>query len=132
MCSSDLPINHPRHGAYLIDHGELRGFNIPQKRAIALLVRSQRRAFHRAGLSSYAPKERQRMTRMAFLLRLAIVLCMARNAASVPDARLRADGDHVWLTLPKGWLAANALSADLLADERDRLLAHDVQMQIEG
>jgi exopolyphosphatase/guanosine-5'-triphosphate,3'-diphosphate pyrophosphatase len=126
------PINHPRHGAYLIDHGEMRGFNTPQRRAIALLVRSQRRAFLRAAFSTYAPRERQRMTRLAFLLRLAIVLCGARTDASIPELGLRADHDDVVLSLPTAWLQGHALSSELLEEERTRLRAHGVTLTIVG
>ncbi len=124
------PINHPRHGAYLIDHGEMRGFNTPQRRAIALLVRSQRRAFLRAAFSGYPARERQRMTRLAFLLRLAIVLCGARTDASAPEAGLRADHDDVRLTLPAAWLRSQALSSEQLEEERARLRDHGVTLTI--
>ena len=124
------PVNHPRHGAYLIDHGEMRGFNTPQRRAIALLLRSQRRSFPRAAFSSYSPKERQRMSRLSLLLRLAIVLCSARTASAMPSAALEADGDVMQLRLPSAWLSANAMSAGLLAEEIQRLVNHGVTLEL--
>ena len=123
-------VNYQRHGSYLIEHGDMRGFNAPQKRAIALLVRSHRRALPSVALAGFALEERDRLMRLAILLRLAVMLCAARTRRALPDAQLAIDGQQIHLALPPGWLGENALSAALIVEEITHLERIDYALRL--
>jgi exopolyphosphatase/guanosine-5'-triphosphate,3'-diphosphate pyrophosphatase len=86
---------HDRHGAYLIEHGRLRGFDPEEVRVLAVLAR-----FHRRGLptTSFAPfaglgaRARDRTTRLLALLRVADGLDRGHSGAvDGLDATVTAD-----------------------------------------
>lgn len=110
-------MNHQRHGAYLIEHGDMRGFNVPQKHAVALLVRSHRRAVPSVALAGFAADEHERMLHLAVLLRLAVILSASRADEALPEVLVAVEGGHIHLALPSGWLAKNALSEALITEE---------------
>ena len=109
--------NYQRHGAYLIDHGDMRGFNTPQRRAIALLVRSHRRSVPNVALVAFTLEERERMLRLAILLRLAVILSAGRSDVTLPEVHVAIEAQQIHLALPPGWVGASAQSAALLVEE---------------
>jgi len=65
---------HHRHAAYLVEHGELRGFEPAEVAFLAALVRHHRRGDPKASEARFgalAPDDRQRLRALAALLRVA-------------------------------------------------------------
>ena len=92
---------HHRHGAYLVEHGQLRGFDPDEVQMLTALVR-----WHRRGtpdVDGYPLADPRRIQRLTALLRLADGLDRGRTGAvtgvdvevgpSLVLLRLRATGD---------------------------------------
>lgn len=116
-----LAVSHSqfhRHGAYLLENGDLPGFSRPEQQLLAFLVRAHRRKFAVKELEALPPPAQPRAARLARLLRLAVVLNHSRPEQPVTDFQLSADGDDLLLVLP-----------DALAEQS--LLLNDLQQEID-
>ncbi len=71
---------HHRHGAYLIRHGQLRGFDPAEVQLLAALARWHRRGEPRPA-EEFDQVDRQQLRRLAAILRLADGLDRGRSAA---------------------------------------------------
>jgi len=75
---------HHRHAAYLVEHGNLRGFGPEEIAFLAALVRHHRRGDPKPAEARYAaldPADRTRLRRLAALLRVADGLDRGRRGA---------------------------------------------------
>jgi exopolyphosphatase / guanosine-5'-triphosphate,3'-diphosphate pyrophosphatase len=118
-----------RHGAYLVENGELPGFNADERRAVALLIRSHRGGFPMFALASLSDSYSQRIKRLAILLRLAVILERTRTDAESPQVSVSAGGDRIDLILTERWLAEHALSRRELEWEHERLAAAGIRLE---
>jgi len=92
---------HHRHAAYLVEHGELRGFDPDEIAFLAALVQHHRRGEPKASENRFGalgPDDRERLRRLAALLRVADGLDRGRRGA-VTDVRARIGADLVTLRL---------------------------------
>jgi exopolyphosphatase/guanosine-5'-triphosphate,3'-diphosphate pyrophosphatase len=106
-----------KHGAYLIQHGDLAGFSRTEQRRVALLVRAHRRPLPRDRLKDLPTGEWRRLLRLATLLRLSVLLHRARLPA--PALRFQAGKHSLKVQFPRGWLARHPLTvADLEQETR--------------
>ncbi len=90
-----------RHAAYLVEHGELRGFSPTETAVITLLVRSQRGddvAVDHPAHRGLHPEDRGRLRKLLGLLHLADVLDRAHDQA-VTGVEVRCCADTTHLTL---------------------------------
>lgn len=110
--------SHNRHGAYILQHASLRGFDPDDQQALAWLVRGQRGTFPH-GADSIAERLRIPDLRdMLIALRLAVILERARSDAAGANVVSLAIADReVRLQLSADWLAGNSLTASGLMDE---------------
>ena len=87
--------DHNRHSAYLIRHGELRGFTREEREVMALAVllhRDERTGFEQSELSGVRSEQSRRQALvMAAILRLADALDRAQSS-NVVRLRLKQDG----------------------------------------
>ncbi len=117
VCDIGLDISHTQfnnHGAYLIDHSDLMGFNKSQQKRLALLVRGHRRSIPKMLFGNRPKAEAQKLMRLIILLRLATVLNHGRGEEPLPDYQLDIAGTRINLYFPDGWIDENPLtSADL-------------------
>jgi exopolyphosphatase/guanosine-5'-triphosphate,3'-diphosphate pyrophosphatase len=101
-----------KHGAYVLEYSDLPGFSRQEQMLMGRLVRIHRRKFAVAELGDLDAKLLHRMTRLAVLLRLAIVMHRSRQDVAVPD--IQVTEDEVQLRFEAGWLAEHPLTrADL-------------------
>lgn len=110
-----LAISHSqfhRHGAYLLEHSDLAGFSRPDQRQLAFLVRAHRRKFPLKEWQALPATERPAMSRLARLLRLAVILNHSRPEQP-PDTPTLAADDEATLRLG---LAEEQEPSLLLAD----------------
>lgn len=122
---------HPnRHGAYLIENGDLIGFSHQDRRAVALLVRGCRGAFPGFAFAAFDAPTANSLERSAVLLRLAIMLERSRTDADSPSMHANGDAARIAIDLPSGWLASHALSRDELQREAVRLAEAGVMLSI--
>ncbi len=115
------PMHYHRHGAYLIQNGDLWGFSQREKQALALLVRSHRRGFQALSFDAFQEPQSQRLKCLCVLLRLAVILERGRCDETSPEVAAEVNEGVLTLYLPAGWLADNALSARELEIEKTQL-----------
>lgn len=97
-----LAISHSqfhRHGAYLLANSDLPGFSRPAQQTLAFLVRAHRRKFPLKELESLDDDSHALHSRLARLLRLAVILNRSRPERAFDGCRLVAKGDTLRLTL---------------------------------
>ncbi|QJQ95047.1 MULTISPECIES: exopolyphosphatase [Halomonadaceae] len=114
-----LAISHSqfhRHGAYLLAHSDLTGFSRPEQQALAFLVRSHRRKFPGKELEALPASLRTTYSRLARLLRLAVILNHSRPEQATLGFQLQAQGEALVLTLGQA-LGEHALLTNDLEQE---------------
>jgi exopolyphosphatase/guanosine-5'-triphosphate,3'-diphosphate pyrophosphatase len=129
-----LSISHSqyhRHGAYLLTHADLPGFSRPEQYALAMLVQAHRRKFPGAELEALPAEDRERVTRLCLLLRLAVVLNRGRTYTAPPKLGLSVSEKELRLRLPEDWAKAYPLTVADLEQEQDYLKAAGFQLDIE-
>ncbi|WP_024871444.1 guanosine-5'-triphosphate,3'-diphosphate diphosphatase [Tolumonas lignilytica] len=110
----------PQHAAYIIDNIDMPGFTPAQKQLLSALVFNQRDSFKLDVLEKQNAVSLRQATRLARLLRFAIILCMRRTEGSVPRFTMAATEDQLVLSLPRGWLNEHYLRASELQIEAER------------
>ncbi len=107
-----------RHGAYLVEHGDLSGFSSEEQAVVATLILTHRRKLTPDAFGPLATRLAQPVTRICALLRLAVLLHRSRVPDAPPQIQWTADGDALTLQFPGGWLEGHPLTqADLEAEQ---------------
>lgn len=120
-----LAISHShfqKHGAYLVAHSDLMGFNQDEQQLLALLVRGHRRKLPVAELGMLPGQERQRLLPLLLILRLAATLHHSRQSDELPDIRFSlSDSYQMQLEFPPHWLEEHPLTQADLEQEQNYL-----------
>jgi exopolyphosphatase/guanosine-5'-triphosphate,3'-diphosphate pyrophosphatase len=124
------PQGHQRHGAYLLQHTGLRGYEPVDRQALTWLVRGHRRALPAAIEAMAERLQYPELPAALFALRLAVVLERARGVSDEPGATLEVAAPGIRLGLPAGWLANHQLSAAGLEDERVLLARQGFRLEV--
>jgi exopolyphosphatase/guanosine-5'-triphosphate,3'-diphosphate pyrophosphatase len=127
MVSSRQP---NRHGAYLVENGDLPGFTAEERRAIALLVRGHRGGFPLFAFASFPVTAAVRLKRLAILLRLAVIFERTRTDVDSPNVTVEVRDDRIDVSVAANWLADHALSRAELEWERERLATAAVTLNL--
>ena len=105
-----------RHGAYLVEHSELAGFSLQDRRLLAAMIRVHRGGFSADRMAEVAPGVSQRVVRLAVLLRIARDLHRSRTETAImPEFWVHKNTLH--LVFQPGELAALPLLRDDLQEE---------------
>ena len=99
-----------KHGGYLLSHMDLPGFSQVEQRRVSLLVRAHRRKFPVAEFSVLESKEREVMSILACILRLAVLLHRGRTEAARAPVSLAIEGRAFVLKFLSDWLAHHPLT----------------------
>jgi exopolyphosphatase/guanosine-5'-triphosphate,3'-diphosphate pyrophosphatase len=118
-----------KHGGYLLQHMEMPGFSNQDQRSVAVLVRAHRRKLPRDEFRDLGDSAAT-LSRLAIILRLAVVLHRARAGTSLPHVALKADDDKLTLTLPSDWLQNHPLTRLDLKQEQSYLQAFNVALNL--
>ncbi len=110
-----------KHGAYILRHADMPGFSRSEQTVMATLVRAHRRKFPAGDIEALPDTWRKPLTRLAILLRLAVVLHRARSHTPLPELHLAVKKKTLRLRFPEGWLAEHPLTAADLEQEADYL-----------
>ncbi len=114
-----------KHGGYLLQHMDLPGFSRLDQHDLALLVRAHRRKFPIDELSG-----NERITRLAALLRIAVLLHRNRTANPLPHIEVKADQAGLALRFPDHWLDEHPLTKLDLAQEADYLKVVPLRLRL--
>lgn len=118
------------HGAYIIEHTDMPGFSRDDQRQLAALVLSHRRKLARERIAPLVPHELERVLLCAVLLRVAVVLNRSRSPGRVPIEEARAERGRLALRFAGGWLDHNPLTREDLLQERQRLTAVGIELEV--
>jgi exopolyphosphatase/guanosine-5'-triphosphate,3'-diphosphate pyrophosphatase len=129
-----LSVSHAgyhRHGAYLIQHSDMRGFSQDDQELLAAVVLGHRRRLRRERLLTIVAERRVDIAlRLAFFLRVARRLHRSRGRRAIPVIQAEFEVDSVCLRLPQDWLAENPLTRADLEDEATVLAGAGIQLTI--
>lgn len=126
-----LTISHSqfhKHSAYLLQHSDLAGFTKPEQQLLSFLVRANRRKFPKEEFKQLPESRQERYKRLAVLLRLAVILNRSRSSTRLPAFNLAADGKHLELSFPEGWLDKHPLTYADLEHEAEYLKNADIKL----
>ena len=103
-----------RHGGYLLSNSDMPGFSRQEQQNLSLLVRSHRRKFPSLEFDQADPDNREKVLRLAILLRLSCVMNRSRSYTAAPEIKAVANTNSLSLKFPDVWLDNHALTrADL-------------------
>lgn len=120
-----------KHGAYLLQYGDLPGFSVQDQRLLALLVGGQRRRLRKERFARLQPKSEARQAlRLCLLLRLAILMNRSRSRREPPALVVEAKGRRLCVGLPEAYLAAHPLTEADLGHEAQHLAAAGYQLEV--
>ena len=106
-----------RHGAYLLSNSDMPGFSRQEQQNLSLLVRAHRRKFPVLEFDQAVLDNREKVLRLAILLRLSCLINRSRSYTAPPEIKAAADSNSLSLKFPRDWLDNHALTrADLEAE----------------
>jgi exopolyphosphatase/guanosine-5'-triphosphate,3'-diphosphate pyrophosphatase len=105
--------SYHKHGAYILSFADMPGFSKKDQARLALLVLGQRGKLEKLT----AMPQTDATWRLIFCLRLAAVLHRSRDDHELPVFSVKHGASGYQFERPGDWLAANPLSAAVLADE---------------
>jgi exopolyphosphatase/guanosine-5'-triphosphate,3'-diphosphate pyrophosphatase len=120
---------HHRHAAYLLRHADLGGFSTGEQLLLSALVGTHRRKFRTEFVDALPADWMDKATRLAVILRLAVLLCRSRSTAALPRIACTADERTLRLMFPVGWLKEHPLTMADLEQEARYLDAIDIDLK---
>lgn len=105
--------DHHRHSAYLLSHVDAAGFSQSQQRRLASLVLGQRGGLRKVG----EPMNDEGFAWQSLALRLAVLLCHARQPIDVEALTIGAVGRNASVACSLAWAARHPRTMFLLAEE---------------
>ena len=115
--------DYHKHGAYVVENGDLPGFSRQDQKLLATLVRFHRRKLIMKNFKELLKPWDTAAFPLAILLRLAVLLHRSRQPAALPRLTLALAGQRVILRFPRGWLAEHPLTTADLEQEAEYLQA---------
>lgn len=107
------PIDAHLHGSYILEHADTPGFSQSELHCLSLLILG-----HRAKLKKLQADFTDRIFVMQLAcLRLAVILCHARQMPNLRGIQLSCSNNSIQLTLPKNWPEKYPQSYYLLDEE---------------
>ncbi|KPJ95049.1 MAG: exopolyphosphatase [Gammaproteobacteria bacterium SG8_11] len=123
--------HHHKHGAYIVQNGDLSGFSQQEQAILAVIIRNHRRKFVKTQFETLPEKWQLRAQRLSILLRLGVLLHRSRSSTPIPDLQLKADDNTLTVGFPNGWLDQHSLTRADLEQEFSYLAASGFTLQIE-
>lgn len=120
---------HHHHARYLLQHGDLAGFNRYEQFLLATLVGCHRRKLTSATLDKLTSEHRDSVTHAIVCLRLAAILNRSRKRANI-HPKLESHGHEYRLIFPPNWLENNPLTLRCLQQENDYLQKVGLSLQL--
>jgi exopolyphosphatase / guanosine-5'-triphosphate,3'-diphosphate pyrophosphatase len=105
--------DHHRHSAYLLAHVDAAGFSQSQLRRVGDLVLGQRGGLRKMEAAVQNPTFALHL----LCLRLAVIVCHARDDAGIDAITLRVDDGKPTIALAGDWAETNPRAVHLLRDE---------------
>lgn len=110
-----------KHGAYIIENGDLAGFSQQDQVLLATLISSHRKKFSLSYLKRLPSPWDHYSPILVIILRLAVVFHRNRHTLEMPDFKISIGKTKIQLVFPKDWLLQVPLTQADLASEADYL-----------
>lgn len=110
-----------KHGAYIIENGDLAGFSKQDQIILATIIRSHRRKFTLSRFYDLPAPWNEYTPYLTIILRLAILLHRNRHDEKLPDFRIGITKSRIELDFPDQWLNQSPLTHADLMQEADYL-----------
>jgi len=121
---------HQQHGAYILTHADLPGFDQADRQLLVALVKNYKGDIDKQLLNEQAATPAQHAYYLLAILRLAVILCRRRGDDVLPSYQVTSKNNTLYLTLPKPWLQQHPLIADELKQEQHYLQAIALTIEI--
>ncbi|MFT5295828.1 MAG: exopolyphosphatase/guanosine-5'-triphosphate,3'-diphosphate pyrophosphatase [Colwellia sp.] len=126
---------HQRHGAYMLQHADLPGFDQADRQLLVALVLLYKGDIDLTLLKKQTVLSFNEASYLLVILRLAVILCRRRKDDALPDYQTaiikNTDGDDIInLCLPTTWLTQHPLIADELLQENAHLAQLNLSLNI--
>jgi exopolyphosphatase / guanosine-5'-triphosphate,3'-diphosphate pyrophosphatase len=128
-----LDVSHSgyhRHGAYLLENGDMPGFPREEQRLLARVVGAHRRKLVLEGVEDLVPPWDRSAVYLIVLLRLAVLLHRGRSSTALPAIELSATPRSLEMRFPSGWLKDYPLTSADLQQEVDYLRASGFRLRV--
>jgi len=128
-----LDVSHSgyhRHGAYLLENGDMPGFPREEQRLLARLVGAHRRKLALEGVEELVPPWDRSALYLIVLLRLAVLLHRGRSSTALPSIELSATSRSLEMRFPAGWLREHPLTSADLQQELDYLRLSGFRLRV--
>jgi exopolyphosphatase/guanosine-5'-triphosphate,3'-diphosphate pyrophosphatase len=128
-----LDVSHSgyhRHGAYLLENGDMPGFPREEQRLLARLVGAHRRKLALEGVEELVPPWDRSALYLIVLLRLAVLLHRGRSSTALPSIELSATSRSLEMRFPAGWLREHPLTSADLQQEVDYLRLSGFRLRV--
>jgi exopolyphosphatase/guanosine-5'-triphosphate,3'-diphosphate pyrophosphatase len=128
-----LDVSHSgyhRHGAYLLENGDMPGFPREEQRLLARLVGAHRRKLMLEGLEELVPPWDRSAVYLIVLLRIAVLLHRGRSSTALPPIELSATPRSLEMRFPAGWLREHPLTSADLQQEVDYLRMSSFRLRV--
>ncbi|MBX2883626.1 MAG: Ppx/GppA family phosphatase [Granulosicoccus sp.] len=119
-----------KHGAYLIENSDLLGFSNTEQKTLALLVRYHRRKLDISALDDLPLDERNRVTLLLILLRLAVLLLRARYIENLDALQFKFKTSKITIAGSRSWFADHPLTAEDLKMEANHLESTGIELNV--
>jgi exopolyphosphatase/guanosine-5'-triphosphate,3'-diphosphate pyrophosphatase len=119
-----------RHGAYIVENADMPGFSKHEQTLLSVLVHTHRRKLRPEDYAKVPDDKREQIVRSSVVFRIACCLNRSRNTEPLPDYGLDAKRSSLTLRLPKTWLDEHPLTLADLEEERERLRALGVELDL--
>ena len=113
-----------KHGAYIIENGDMAGFSRQEQKLLAFLVVNHRRKL-KPQVASYGVDPDWRLM---MIFRLACLFNRRRTPHQLPPIGLKLKPQGVEIRLPADWLEVHPLTGEELEKERELLKARELEL----
>jgi len=125
---------HQQHGAYILQHADLPGFDQAERQLLRALVLLYKGEIDPNQLQKQTAVSFQQASYLLVILRLAVILCRRRKDDTLPvyqTSIVTTNGDDIInLCLPATWLTEHPLIADELLQESAHLAKINLSLNI--
>ncbi len=122
---------HAQHGAYILKHADLPGFDQAERQLLVLLVQFYKGDIDLDAFAGVTIVPKATLSRLLIIMRLSVILCRRRRDDVLPDYHTIVSNSSIKLCLPDNWLASHPLLADELLQENSQLAKLCYQLAIQ-
>lgn len=110
-----------KHGAYIIENGDLAGFSRQDQMLLSAIIKTHRRKFSLSRFTDLPAPWNIVAPCLTIILRLAVLLRRNRHDHNLPDFKIEIVKARIQLVFPDLWLAQSPLTHADLIQEADYL-----------